>query len=113
MQTIQTAITKRTPRPHIAVKHADTEQPAQLARVKSRVAPLLLTWFASKKVGDSFYISEPTAFVWQTYPEVAPDSPRRILSQMKRLGELGELTYKSIGRSGLYCVAVKSGEGDK
>ena len=93
-------------RPTIAMPLFDAEQPAQLERVKSAIAPLILIWFEGKKPGDEFYISEPTLYVWRTAPWVAPDSPRRVMAALKADGKV---SYRLIDRTlSLYRVTEPS-----
>lgn len=89
-------------RPMIQVYHADLEQAEQLARVKSNIAPLIVQWFNGQAAGDEFHINELTRFVWQTAPEIAADSPRRIMAALK--GD-GKVSYELVSRSrSLYRV---------
>ncbi len=93
-------------RPTIAMPPFDAEQLAQIERVKSNIAPLILAWFDGKKPGDEFYISEPTLYVWKTAPWVAPDSPRRVMAALKAEGKVH---YRLIDRArSLYRVTEPS-----
>ena len=93
-------------RPHIAMSLPDTEQLAQLERVKWNIAPLILVWFDGKKPGDEFHINELTRFVWQTAPNIAADSPRRVMAALKAEGKVH---YKLVDRAqSLYQVTEPS-----
>ncbi len=89
-------------RPTIQIQHADLEQAEQLARVKSNIAPLIVEWFDSQVPGAEFHINELTRFVWQAAPQIAADSPRRIMAALK--GD-GKVNYELVSRSlSLYRV---------
>lgn len=91
-------------RPTIAMPLFDTAQAAQLARVRSNIAPLILAWFADQKPGDEFHINELTRYVWRFAPEIAADSPRRVMAALKADGKLN---YELVNRSqSLYRVAA-------
>ena len=92
-------------RPTIAMPLFDAEQPAQLARVKASIAPRVLAFFAAKQVGDEFHVNDLTRFVWQTFPRVAADSPRRVMAALKAEKLLN---YELVSRTdSLYRVAAK------
>ena len=93
-------------RPHIPMPLFDAEQPAQLERVKSNIAPLILAWFEGQSPGDEFHINELTRFVWRTAPNVAADSPRCVMAALKAEGKVH---YRLIDRAqSLYCVTEPS-----
>ena len=93
---MQPQLSSLSHRPLVAMPLFDEQQAVELARVKLNIAPLLLKWFEGKKPGDEFFISEPTQYVWRTAPQVAPDSPRRVLSELK---DDGKVNYKLVKRS--------------
>lgn len=93
-------------RPHIATPLFDAEQPAQLERVKSNIAPLIMAWFAGQKPGNEFHINQLTRYVWKTAPNVAADSPRRVMAALKAEGKVH---YRLIDRArSLYRVTEPS-----
>lgn len=93
-------------RPTIAMPPFDAEQLAQIERVKSNIAPLILAWFDGQKAGDEFHINELTRFVWRTAPNIAADSPRRVMAALKAEGKVH---YKLIDRArSLYRVTEPS-----
>ena len=90
-------------RPTIALPLFDAEQPAQLARVKASIAPRVLAFFAAKQVGDEFHVNDLTRFVWEVFPSVAADSPRRVMAALKAEKLLN---YELVSRTdSLYRVA--------
>ncbi len=100
MQTQQTL----SHRPTVSMPLFDAQQSAELARVSSKLEPLVLAFFASKKSGDEFHINELTRFVWRINPLIAADSPRRVMRELKMDGKLN---YELISRSAsLYKVAA-------
>ncbi len=63
-----------------------SEQAQQLVRVEGRIAKAVIAW-CSRHVGAEFHLSALTADVMA---EVlcAPDSPRRILGQLRATGQV-------------------------
>lgn len=61
-----------------------SEQARHLARVEGRIAALVIE-FCAGRVGEEFHLSDLTGFV-SSRAQVAPDSPRRILGQLRRAG---------------------------
>lgn len=90
-------------RPTIAMPPLDLEQLMQLARVKAGIAPRVLAFFAAKQVGDEFHVNDLTRFVWEVFPSVAADSPRRVMAALKAEKLLN---YELVSRTdSLYRVA--------
>jgi hypothetical protein len=63
-----------------------SEQSVELARVEGRIAELVLA-FCAGRTGQDFHLAELTAYVAER-AQVAPDSPRRILGQLRRAGQV-------------------------
>ena len=63
-----------------------SEQSRQLARVGGRIAELVLD-FCRRHVGEQFHLEELNGHVL-AHELVAPDSPRRILGQLRRAGQV-------------------------
>jgi hypothetical protein len=81
-----------------------TQQSLNLARVKSRIAPII-TSFCRSRVGERFYMRELVEYVAGVIG-VAPDSPSRILRDL-RAARVVEYTVLSRAKS-LYFVAAVS-----
>lgn len=95
-------------RPTVPMPLFDTEQAAQLERVRVAIDPLVLAFFATKRPGDEFHVNDLTRHVWRTAPHVAADSPRRVMAALK---DAGKLNYELVSRSqSLYRVAAMEGE---
>lgn len=74
-----------------------------LHRVRSAISARVLAFFAARQPGDRFHIGDLTQFVQAAHTTIAPDSPRRIMSELKTDGLLN---YNLISRSAsLYEVA--------
>lgn len=57
------------------------------ARVYGKIAPVILQ-FSAHYAGMQFHVEELRTFVTLFAPEVAPDSPGRILRQLRQEGKL-------------------------
>jgi len=81
--------------------HDDKEE---RARVYSRIAPVILT-FAADHAGQTFHAEQLRRYVLHHDPAIAPDSPGRILREL-RLG--GKLDYVVLNRrQSLYQFRTK------
>ncbi len=79
-------------------------QQANLSRVRSVIAPLILEFCKSRGVGTQFHMEELTRFVRSAFPS-APDSAGRILRDLR---QEGELNYKVVNRrQSLYEIISK------
>jgi len=72
-----------------------TEDRHERSRVYDHIAPLVLE-FAAAYTGKQFHAEDLRRFVLKHAPAVAPNSPYRILYELKREGRLN---YKVISRS--------------
>ena len=63
-----------------------SEQAQNLARVEGRIAESIIRW-CSRHVGAEFHLSEMTADI-MAETMCAPDSPRRILLQLRDSGQV-------------------------
>ena len=63
------------------------DDPAQRARVYNKIAPLILE-FEVLRAGKAFHGEDLRTFVTHRLPEVAPDSPGRILRALRLEGHL-------------------------
>jgi hypothetical protein len=64
-------------------------QAAQLDRVSLRIAGALLAFFASRPPGTEYHGNDLRAFIaGQCGPDIAPDSARRIASDLKAKGRI-------------------------
>jgi hypothetical protein len=70
-------------RPPVASPKA-TPQSANLARVEGGLAVPIMAWLRAR-VGQTFHLSDLSAAVGEGR---APDSPRRILGQLRRAGHV-------------------------
>lgn len=99
---MQPQLSSLSHRPLVAMPLFDDQQAAELARVSANIAPLVLAWFADRQPGDEFHINELTRFVWRTAPQIAADSPRRVMSELKKAKQVN---YELVSRSqSLYRV---------
>lgn len=88
-----------------APPHAST-QTTELVRVEGRIAELVLAFCASR-TGRTFHLADLNAYVSER-AQVAPDSPRRILSQLRKTGQVA---VECVNRSeSLWVVAAAAGE---
>lgn len=81
-----------------------SEQDQQLARVGGRIADLVVA-FCRQRVGAEFHVAELLGHV-ERYEQVAPDSPRRILGQLRRAGQV-DVELVSRSRSLYRVVGVR------
>jgi hypothetical protein len=61
-------------------------QTTELVRVEGRIAELVTAFCASRQ-GQDFHLADLTDFV-SSRVRVAPDSPRRVLSQLRKTGQV-------------------------
>jgi len=72
---------------------------AEFARVYKDIAPAILEFFANKGFVE-FTSNELLAFVRRTHPTVAPESPTRI---MRELRDKKKINYRSVKRAKALC----------
>jgi hypothetical protein len=65
----------------------DDDDVAERRRVYGRIAPLILT-FARKHAGQKFHVDQLRRYVRRHVPDIAPDSPGRILRELRLEGRL-------------------------
>lgn len=65
----------------------DNDHPEERARVFSRIAPIVMM-FAREHAGQQFHVEQLRRFVDAHAQEVAPDSPGRILRELRLRGSL-------------------------
>jgi hypothetical protein len=81
-------------------------QTTELVRVEGRIAELVLA-FCAGRTGQTFHLAELSAYVSER-AQVAPDSPRRILSQLRKTGQVAA---ECVSRSeSLWRVAAAAGD---
>ena len=56
-------------------------------RVFSRIAPVIMA-FKDERPTGTFHVEELRRYVLTIFPEIAPDSPGRILRELRLLGRL-------------------------
>ncbi|MER8385227.1 hypothetical protein NKH14_06845 [Mesorhizobium sp. M1380] len=79
------------------------DAPRERTRVHSKIAPVIMD-FARNNVGQAFHVDQLRLFVLQ-HADVAPDSPGRILRELRREGKLD---YAVINRrQSLYQFAAE------
>jgi len=66
-------------------KHNDDEQ--ERGRVYSRIAPIIVE-FSRKYAGQKFHMEQLRRYVTEQDPGVAPDSPGRILRELRLMNRL-------------------------
>jgi hypothetical protein len=71
---------------HIVVSPHASEQTLQLARVEGRIAEAIEVWCHAHQGGE-FHLSSMTAAI-MSQTQCAPDSPRRVLSQLVKRGQV-------------------------
>ena len=74
--------------------NAGNDSPGDRQRVYSRIAPIVMA-FAEANAGRLFHADDLRRYVIGEVPEIAPDSPGRILRAL-RLG--GRLSYIVVNR---------------
>ena len=86
-----------------------TEQQNEIKRVRGNIAPLIREFFAERLSSGKLQFKNIDLLRWvlKYVPDVAPDSPARI---MRLLSEEGELSYKVVSRSGSeYRIQAQQG----
>ena len=63
------------------------EQEAELERVFSQIAGTIAD-FKETRANSTFHVEELRRYVLDRFPTIAPDSPGRILRQMRQIGAL-------------------------
>ncbi|MET0653678.1 MAG: hypothetical protein ABWY63_14300 [Hyphomicrobiaceae bacterium] len=63
------------------------DAPGERARVFTRIAPVILT-FRAERGFNTFHAEELRDYVIERLPDIAPDSPGRILRELRLLGRL-------------------------
>lgn len=80
-----------------------SEQQKNLERVSTRIAGHIKKFFANRVPGNQFRIEELRTYVQDQGEEIAPDSPGRILRDLR---QKGVLDYRIVSRKdSLYEVA--------
>lgn len=72
-----------------------TEQDENLQRVSGKIANLVRAYWSTLSEGQEFTAAKLTQFVMRYEPDIAPDSPRRIMSD---LASHGQLQYEVVNR---------------
>ena len=73
-------------------------QPEHLERVTSRIGKTILAWFRlirSSRVGCTFHMDEMVGYVQSEIGHVAPNSPARVMQDMRKKGQLN---YRVVSR---------------
>ena len=65
----------------------DNDDPEERARVYGKLAPLIMAYYHEDH-GRSFHADDLLLYVLDYVPDVAPDSPGRILRQLRQEGKL-------------------------
>jgi hypothetical protein len=65
----------------------DNDTPEERARVYSRIAPLIMTFYVNN-AGKQFHAEDLRRYVLAVEPEIAPGSPDRILRALRQEGRL-------------------------
>jgi hypothetical protein len=63
------------------------DAPQERERVFARIAPLVMD-YASSHAGEAFHAEELRQFVLERDPLIAPDSPGRILRELRLAGKI-------------------------
>jgi hypothetical protein len=80
----------------------DHLQPMELSRVTHKIGAAVLQFCRTVRVGNTFRMESLQRYVSSVVPETAPDSPSRILRELRKKGELD---YEVVKRSeSLYRV---------
>jgi hypothetical protein len=64
-----------------------TDAPEERSRVFSRIAPIILA-FKDERPTGMFHAEDLRDYVIERVPDIAPDSPGRILRELRLLGRL-------------------------
>ncbi len=80
-----------------------TDVPEERARVYSRIARLIMD-FAEDHAGERFHVEELRRYVEDRMPDVAPDSPGRILRELRLEGRIDYVVINR--RQSLYQFRV-------
>jgi hypothetical protein len=65
----------------------EDDAPQERERVFARIAPLVMD-YASSHAGEAFHAEELRQFVLERDPLIAPDSPGRILRELRLAGKI-------------------------
>jgi len=67
----------------------DNDTPLERSRVFGKLAPIIMQ-YAERNAGRTFHVEQLRRYVERAYPGVgvAPDSPGRILRELRLLGKL-------------------------
>ena len=82
------------------------DAPEERARVFSRIAPHVLA-FKDERPTGVFHAEELLNYVVERLPDIAPDSPGRILRELRLLGRLDYVVLNR--RQSLYQFRVRAG----
>jgi hypothetical protein len=82
-----------------------SEDRQERARVYTKIAPLILQ-FAAIMGERTFHVETLRRFVRHYYPDIAPDSPGRILRQLRLEGRLDYVVLHR--RMSLYVFCTRS-----
>jgi hypothetical protein len=80
-----------------------TDTPEERERVYSKIAPIIME-FSMVRAGTQFHAEELRTFVRDRAPEIAPDSPGRILRALRLEGRLNYVVLNR--RDSLYQFRV-------
>jgi hypothetical protein len=83
-----------------------TTDKGERARVYSKIAPLIMA-FANDYAGKQFHVEQLRRYVRDYTPDVAPDSPGRILRELRLEGRLDYVVVNR--RQSLYQFRVVTG----
>jgi hypothetical protein len=101
---MQPQLSSLSHRPLVAMPLFDDQQASELARVKAKIDPLVLAFFATKQPGSQFHVNDLIRFVWDREPYATATSPDRVMRELKK-GK--QLNYELVSRKkSLYRVLV-------
>jgi hypothetical protein len=90
-----------------------SDSPGDRARVYTKIAPLIRA-FGVLHAGETFHVEDLRMFVMQHEPDIAPDSPGRILRALRQEGHLDYIVVNrrdSLYQFGCQIVCADIGDG--
>ena len=80
-----------------------SDDPGERGRVYDKIAPMIME-FSRLYAGQQFHVEELRAYVRDVIPDIAPDSPGRILRQLRQEGRFDYVVINR--RQSLYQFRV-------
>jgi len=81
----------------------DDDDPGERGRVFAKIAPIIVAYYKANP-RRQFHVEELRQHVLAWVPDIAPDSPGRILRELRQIGQLNYLVVNR--RQSLYRFLV-------